>query len=196
MSNVLFINATFIKEYTFVDTNVDEKYLLVAIKEAQEIHVREYVGTALYNELITQINAGTVTTLNTTLLDTYIQPMLKYWTIYEAAEFLNFKITNKNISTNNSDNATSVDTNGLNRVIDAIATKAKYYTKLMVKYLLQNNNSYPLYFNPGTSIDTIFPRTTAFDCGIFLGNISRIDDGLNNIPIIDRNGQEAKNFTS
>jgi hypothetical protein len=192
MSNILFVNPTFIKDYSFVDPNVDEKYLRIAIKEAQELHVREYLGSGLYDQLVSQIDASTVSALNQTLLNTYVQPMLIYWTIYEAAPFLNLKITNKNISRKNSDNAGSVDLTELNRLIDEIHTKAKFYTKRMVKYLIQNSTSYPLYSNPGTSIDTIFPRATAYDCGIFFGNIERKD--TENIPIIDRNGQESQGF--
>lgn len=188
MSNVLFLNATHIKEYTFVDQNVDEKYLLVAIKEAQELHAREYLGTALYDQLISQIDTGSVSALNTTLLDTYIQPMLKYWTIYEAAPFLNIKITNKNISKKSSDGSSAVDLSELDRIINKVHTKAKYYTKRMVKYLCENSTSYPLYYNAGNGSDTIYPRSVAYDCGIFLGNIKRKNKG--NIPIIDRNGQE------
>lgn len=193
MSNVLFLTATHIKEFTFVDQNVDEKYLKVAIKEAQELHVREYLGTALYNELITQVDTSSVSALNTTLIETYIQPMLKYWTIYEAAPFLNIKITNKNISKKSSDGSSAVDLTELDRLIHEVHTKAKYYTKRLVKYLCENDASYPLYINAGTSSDTIYPRSITYDCGIFLGNIKRKYKG--NIPIIDRNGQESEGFT-
>ncbi len=36
MATVLLLTATYIKDYTFVDPNVDEKYLRISIEEAQK----------------------------------------------------------------------------------------------------------------------------------------------------------------
>ena len=97
MATVLLLTATYIKDYTFVDPNVDEKYIRISIEEAQKIHIRNYIGSGLYNEIITQVQSGSLTALNTTLLDDYIIPALKWWTMVEAAPFLTYKVTNKNI---------------------------------------------------------------------------------------------------
>ena len=72
MATVLLLTATYVKDYTFVDPNVDEKYIRIAIEEAQKIHIRNYIGNGLYNEIISQVETGTLTTLNTTLLNDYI----------------------------------------------------------------------------------------------------------------------------
>lgn len=164
-----FIGATFIKDYTFIDENVDDKYLMVAIKEAQEIYLREYLGSGLYDQLVTQVLASSVTALNTTLLDTYIAPALKYWSIYEAAPFLKFKFTNKDIVSKNSDNSSGTGLQDLEKVLKWIEDKARYYTDRMVKYLIENQTDYPLYINPGNGVDTIYPNKEGFDSDIYLG---------------------------
>jgi len=51
MAIELFINSEYIKELTFVDENVDEKYLKLAIYEAQNVRIKDVLGTALYNTL-------------------------------------------------------------------------------------------------------------------------------------------------
>ena len=71
-------------------------------EEAQKIHIRNYIGSGLYNEIISQVQSGSLTALNTTLLDDYIIPALKWWTMVEAAPFLTYKVTNKNIVRKNS----------------------------------------------------------------------------------------------
>lgn len=170
MAIQLFIGASYIKEFAFVDQNVDEKYIKISIEEAQTVHIREYTGSDLYNEIVSQLSNNTLTTLNRTLLETYIQPALKWWTMYEAAPFLTYKVTNKNIVRKNSDNSSGIDYNELDQFMNMITDKAQYYTNRLVLYLCENSTSYPLYENYGSGIDVIPPRKNAFDCGIFLGN--------------------------
>lgn len=164
-----FISAQFIKDYTFVDENVDEKYLMVAIKEAQEVELKQYLGTALYDALVTKVLASTVSGNYSTLMNDYVAPALKYWAMYEAAPFLKFKFTNKNVVTKNSDNSTSVDLKEFEKILKWIEDKARYYTHRMVVYLLQNQSLFPEYVNPGSGIDTIFPQGSGFDSDIYLG---------------------------
>lgn len=193
MSTILFVTATHIKDHTFVDSNVDEKYIRISIEQAQKIHIRGFIGSGLYDELVSQIDADTLTALNTTLLDDYVIPALEWWTLYEVAPFMTYKLTNKNIVKKNSDNSSGIDYNELDQFMNLITDKAQYFTSRLINYLMQNQSSYPLYFNPGTGIDTIFPTPNAFDCGIYLGNTvqyrttqERLDHSIN-IPL---NGAE------
>ena len=173
MAQVLLVTANYIKEYTFIDTNVDEKYIRLSIEEAQKIHIRDYIGSGLYDEIITQVSASSVTALNTTLLDNYIIPALKWWTLVEAAPYLTYKITNKNIVRKNSDNSSGIDYNELDQFMSMVTDKAEYHTTRLINYLCENSTSYPLYDNPGNGVDTIVPRSTAYQSGIFLGRTKR-----------------------
>lgn len=169
MATVLLLTATYIKDYTFVDPNVDEKYIRISIEEAQKIHIRNYIGSGLYNEIISQVQSGSLTALNTTLLDDYIIPALKWWTMVEAAPFLTYKVTNKNIVRKNSENSTGVDFTELYKFMVMVTDKAQYHTRRLIDYLLQNASSYPLYDNPGSGFDTIYPQSYSYDQGIYMG---------------------------
>ena len=105
-NKVLFISAEYLRENSIINGNVDSKLLEPYITMAQNIHIEAIVGTKLYNELVDDI--GSITALNKTLLDDFIQPALIQWTMYEALPFINYKFTNKSVSTNNSDNADPV----------------------------------------------------------------------------------------
>lgn len=170
MATVLLVSSTYIKDYTFIDQNVDEKYIRISIEEAQKIHIRQYLGSGLYDQIISQVEGSTLTALNTTLLDDYIIPALKWWTLVEAAPYLTYKITNKNIVRKNSDNSTGVDYNELDQFMNMVTDKAEYYSQRLILYLCENSTDYPLYDNPGNGVDTIHPRGNAYKCGIFLGN--------------------------
>ena len=76
-TNVYFISETQLKEGSIIDENVDMKALKPMILIAQDQRIQPIIGSGLYAQLKTQIQAGTLTALNTTLLDTYVTPALK-----------------------------------------------------------------------------------------------------------------------
>ena len=105
----LFINPSVIKNTTYLDENIDEKYIRVAIETAQQLYIEPIIGSGIYDQLQTQINAGTLTALNTTLLTDAIQPALEYWTLHELIEPLLYKFNNKNIAKKTSDNSNPIN---------------------------------------------------------------------------------------
>jgi hypothetical protein len=66
--NTLFISVQSIKDRTGLHANVEEKLVLPEIKTAQDMYILPALGSALYNELQTAVDANTYTQLQTTLL--------------------------------------------------------------------------------------------------------------------------------
>ena len=120
---VYFISTSYLKDNSAINENVDDKLLKSAIKEAQEIYIRDIIGSGLYDELQTQAFAGTLTANNTTLLDSYIAPCLKYYTITESMLPMTFKLMNKSVATRQAENATAI-------TIDELTLIAVSYTHL------------------------------------------------------------------
>jgi hypothetical protein len=170
--DTLFITAEYVKARTFVDANVDEKTIGNAIWEAQRFNLIQLIGSGLYDELETQSDAGTLTAVNQTLLHKYIAPALKYWTLLNLAPTLLYKLTNKSITTKGSDNTSSVDYTVMNRLMEDFTNKAQQMSKELRDYLIENEQTYPKYINPGSSSDTIHPETNVFESGIYLGGTS------------------------
>lgn len=167
----LFLSEGYIKENTLIDDNVDAKYIRIVIADAQKIHVLPILGTALYNELSDQIIAGTVTSLNRTLLRDYIWDALKYWVIVEGIDIFTYKITNKSITKKDSDNSQPIDQDDVIRLIDRNRDKAEYYSQRITNYLVANCDSYPLYDNPGTTSDTVYPNRNNYQSGWNLDDV-------------------------
>jgi len=169
MSNfVYFISSTFLKEHTPINENVDDKILKNAIQEAQEIYIRDVIGSGIYNELQTQAFNNTLSTANKTLLDSYIAPCLKYYTLTESMLPMTFKMLNKTLGTRTSDNTQPVTIDEMTMVERRYRDKAEYYAQRLREFLQANSTIYPLFFNPGSTIDTIRPHNTQIFGGIYL----------------------------
>lgn len=167
--DTLFITAEYVKARTNVDVNVDEKYIGLAIWEAQRFHLMQIIGSGLYDELETQFDAGTLTAANQTLIQKYIAPCLKYWTLLSLMPQLLYKLTNKSIVQKNSDNSNHAEYSIMDKLMEDAANKAQYMAKELKDYLIENSSTYPLYLNPGSAGDTIHPDHNVFEAGIYLG---------------------------
>jgi hypothetical protein len=169
MTNFVYlISTTYLKNESPINENVDDKLLKSAIKESQEIYIRDIIGSGLYNELQTQAFAGTLTANNTTLLDTYVAPCLKYYTLTESMLPMTFKMLNKTVATRNSDNANAIGIEDMTLIERRYRDKAEYYANRLQDYLLANPTIYPLFLNAGSTIDTIHPHDVQVFGGIYL----------------------------
>jgi hypothetical protein len=165
---VYFISTTYLIDNSPLNENLDPKLLKSSIKEAQEIYIRDVIGSGIYNELQDQAYNGTLTADNTTLLDSYIAPCLKYYTLTESMLPLTFKFMNKSVASRNSENATPISTSELTMIEQRYRDKAEYYAERLRDYLKENPNKYPKFLNPGTGFDVIRPKNTAFLGGMYL----------------------------
>lgn len=173
-TNIYFISETQLKDGSVIEENTDMKVLKPLILLAQDQRIQPIIGSGIYAELKTQIQANTLTSLNTTLLDNYIVPALRMWVMYEYTIPSVYKYRNKNTGTQNSENNSPADMESLFKLMDYWKDKAEWYSERITMYLLQNATSYPLYQNAGNGVDTIFPNTQNFSTNILL------DDGYPN----------------
>lgn len=174
MAIALFITEQFIKDNSVIDENLDMKYITTTIDKCQKKYIRPILGTALYNELQTQINAGTTTSINQTLIEDYLQDSLLYWVLYEGISLFTYKITNKSIVVKNSDNSSVADSEALATLRDGFKNDAEYFSELTTNYLCANTVNFPLFLNAGTSSDTIYPNMNNYDCGWNLSKRTKI----------------------
>lgn len=164
-----FITEEYLKDNTPIDDNMDAKLLDTAMREGQDIYIRELIGSGIYDELCDQINADTVTSDNETLLKQYIQPCLKYYVLYESAHTMSFQLVNKGIQTRNSEFSNPADISAIAALMAKWKDRGEYYANRLMKFLEQNSSTYPLYLNPGDDIDSIQPRKTFLYGGFYLG---------------------------
>ena len=170
MATALFITEQYIKDNSVIDENVDMHYITTTIDKCQKKYIRPILGSALFDELQTQVNAGTETALNITLLDDYISDCLMYYVLTEGINIFAYKITNKSILKKNGESSQVADTDELATLRDGYKDDGEFFAELITKYLLANTESYPLFLNPGNDYDTVHPNYDNFTTGWALGN--------------------------
>jgi len=178
MSKALFISENTLIENSVISENVSYTQLRPTIIKVQEMHIQPTVGSPLYNQLVTQVVAGSLSANNTTLMQTYIQPAIIQWMYFELPMVLAFKFMNKGMDRRNSTESTSMGDSELTRLMNKSKDDAQWYTERITRYLQENHTSFPLFDNPTVAIDTIYPANSAYQTGMVLGRRGRYRDPL------------------
>lgn len=147
MAKVLFIQRKDIVQFTASNGNVDTDKLLPYIFMAQEIEVQRLLGTKLYDKLKSDINAGTLAGDYLSLVDTYCKPILIHYAMMYALPYLSVTISNGGVYRNNPENATALNSDEINTLIEKERDAAQYFSTRMIDYLNFNASSlFPEYY--------------------------------------------------
>ena len=168
--NTLFISVQSIKDRTGLHANVDEKLVLPEIKTAQDMYILPALGSALYNELQDAVVANSYTALQTTLLNDYIADCLIYFVMSELPQGLSFQFYNKGLLRKTGENQETPSMQDMIDVANRYRARAEFYKQRLIKYLKQNNASYPNYLNFGSGIDSIKPDNDGYTVSMWLGD--------------------------
>lgn len=158
------IDLDYIKQTTIINDNVDDDLLKHSIVEVQDIYIKPILGTRLYDKLISDIDAQSVTGVYQTLINDYISKAIRQWIIHEVTIDLNYKYTNKAISKQSSDNSESIDTSDVIYLRNQRRNKAEFYSNRITEYLCENETLFIEYrdndkgddIHPNSSDDNFF----------------------------------------
>jgi hypothetical protein len=174
MANVLFISETFLKQNTQVSDNVDVKYIRESILWAQDSEIQKVLGSTLYNYIKTQITASTLTGVYQTLVEDYIQVTLKHYVTAECLAMAHYKITNKGLQIQDSEQSSPSSTSRLDFLVEKETNKGDWYRQRLIDYLCENSSSYPEYTNPDSGVDVIHPSDNNYRTSIYLGGSTSV----------------------
>ena len=156
----LFISVTDLKKKSIIDGNVDSDKIVQYIEIAQDIHIRNYLGTDLYNKIQDDIEASSLTGDYLTLVTDYVKPMLVHWAMVEYLPFAAYSIANKGVFKHSSENASNVEKEEIDFLIEKERNVAQYYTDRFVDYMSFNASSkFPEYYT--NSNDDVYPDKDA-----------------------------------
>ncbi len=142
MATALFIKRSDLVKNTIMSGSVDTDKFIQYIKIAQQIHIRNYLGSDLYNKISADIaSPGGLTGNYLTLVNDYVQPMLIHFAMMDYLPFAAFSVTNGGVFKGNSENAQR--------------EFAEYYTRRFIDYMNYNSNLFPEYNT--NSNDDIYP---------------------------------------
>ncbi len=160
----LFINEKDLKRYSVLDGNVDPSKFMQYIEQAQDIHVQAYLGTDLYEKVMSLIVNDTIDDTGNKayreLLVSYIKPMLIQWSLVQYLPFGAYTIANGGIYKHSAESSDTVAKEEVDYLQEQARTTANYYTDRLVAFLCDKSNDYPEYntntgsdINPSNDVD-------------------------------------------
>jgi hypothetical protein len=160
MATALFIKRADLVKNTALNGSVDTDKFIQFIHIAQEIHVRNYMGTDLYDKISADIIAGSLAGDYLALINDYIQPMLIHYAMAEYLPFAAYTIANGGVYKHNSENSSIASKEEVDLLINRERDYAEYYTQRFIDYMSFNADSkFPEYYT--NSNEDIYPDKDA-----------------------------------
>ena len=164
MAYALLISTEDVKKFTILNGNLDVDDFIQYIKIAQDITIQNYLGTDLYNKFQTLIISGDINDTEfasyKTLLNSYIKPMLIHWSMVHYLPFAAYTIANKGVYKHTSENATNVEKNEIDFLVEKERDIAEHYTQRFIDYMCFQQSAFPEYTS--NSNDDMNPDTNNF----------------------------------
>lgn len=171
MAEFLLTSVDEIKTLSNISENVDDKYILPALREAQEINLKSIVGTRLLSRLKELAKSGEIDRPENVVYKETVDRCgyyLIYQTITELPDKLNYKITNLGVVKTRDENVEPVGVDEISRAKAYYQAKADFYCLELQKYLMEHREEIPEL----TDIDcrqigaNLYSAAT---CGLWLG---------------------------
>lgn len=147
MKNILLVSEDYIKENSNLNDNTWGKYLLPAIREAQELNLTEFIGEGLYNRIIDLVDTGDiampVNVAYKALLDDYIRKYLMYQALANIVPYINVAMANIGTVIHNDEHVQILSAGNIELVQNDYQFKADAYCAKMQRHILDNIEAFP-----------------------------------------------------
>lgn len=143
---IFLTNECYVRELTNIDNNMPSKYLLAAIREAQEMGLQSIIGTNMLNHLKDLIGSGLInddTNEKYKNLVNECQLYLAYQSIANLCLVTNVKISAGGLQQTSDENLTVLDINDGFTVETHYQNKADFFARRLQQFILNNLKDYP-----------------------------------------------------
>ena len=162
MAQALLISRKDIVKFTAMNGNVDTDKFIQFVKIAQDIHIQNYLGTDLLDKIEADIIASSLTGDYLSLVTDYVKPMLIHWAMVEYLPFAAYTVANKGVYKHTSENASNVEKEEVDFLIEKERDLAQYYTDRFISYMSFNNSDFPEY-NSSSNEDVYPDKDASFE---------------------------------
>jgi hypothetical protein len=167
----LFVTIKDIKQKSIIGGTVDPDKIVQFVEVAQDTHIQNYLGGKLYNKMQELIIDDTIDDAGNAnyklLLETYVKPMLIWFTQADYMPFSAFQISNGGVYKHTSENSVSATMEELNMLTRRALETAEFYTRRFMDYMDFNSELYPEYTS--TANEDMHPDRDVNFGGIYLG---------------------------
>jgi len=138
-NKALFVSISDIKKKSIISGNVDPDKIVQFVEVAQDTHIQNYLGGKLYKKLQTLIIDGELDDAGNSdyknLVDTYVKPMLIWYTQADYMPFAAFQIGNGGIYKHRSENSDSATTDELSMLAARALETAEFYARRFMDHM-------------------------------------------------------------
>lgn len=146
---VLLISEDTLKTNSLIDSNIDGKYILPSIEIAQRVDLKNVIGTALYDKIISMVENGTIGDSENAdykyLLDNYITDYLVWQTMSTIQISINYKFKQSGMIQNQDEKKESIEYSNGKALASQYERYANAFCTDMKDYLITNITKYPEY---------------------------------------------------
>ena len=147
--NQIMMTSTEVSTQAINDNYFDTAYFDKYILTSQRKYVKPVLGKDYYNELLTQIAGGSLTTDNTIIVDNFIKPMLAHYVVYEVYSKVHTQLTNQGAMENNTEQSNQANNFEYSQSRDFYINKADFWKKDMIEYIKEakddDSTKFPLF---------------------------------------------------
>ena len=171
MAEILLSSEKFVKSVTSISDNIAGKYIQPALREAQEMGLREILGDCLLDYLKELVGDGSIAEpaylIYKTLLDK-AQYYLAYSTVVNVTNLVSYKVGNFGVSKSSDDNLQVATQDEIGKMQYYYQSKADAHCYQLQTWLLANARYIPQLTACACSRIQANLKSAA-SCGIFLG---------------------------
>jgi hypothetical protein len=148
--NVFLIDVQTIKDNSYLDNNIDDKTIKIALLNCQEQILEPAIGSALYEKLLAGIDSGNLSLNYQNLIVQKMFKLLIHGTLFMVARNLLFRYTNSAIVQDGNQNSTAIDQVTLETLRTDEEIAYKHHLNKLKLYLLANVALFPEYYQLDT----------------------------------------------
>lgn len=171
MTEILLSSEKLVKDIAQINDNIASDYILVSLREAQNVKLRRIMGGSLTKKLQTLIQSGEIEKEENVFYKELVdqcQYYLAYATVVELTHRTSFKITNFGVARTSDENLQPLPFDEVVKVREYYQTKVDFYAMELQKYIRKNRKHFPdLSADDWSTIN--HNLKSAASCGIFLG---------------------------
>jgi len=138
-----FLDIPIWEKYGYANDNIDPKKLRPIIYSVQRTRIEPILGTELYDKIVSEVDAGTLSGIYKTLMDEHILPTMIVYCDWKATFHLTDQMTNKTVGKNNDEHIRANDVGNNNNLRDELIKDAKQFEKKMIGWLCDNKDNIP-----------------------------------------------------
>lgn len=171
MKDVLMCGVATCKQVACINDNVADEYILVALREAQDMRLKRVIGAVMFNKLKGLIIDKTIDNPENAAYKELLEQarfFLAYTAMADVCVKTSFKVSNLGVVQTGDENVRAASMTDVQTVKDTFQNKADFYCKELQRYILKHRAALPE-ISESVCHDIKAHLFDAATCGIFLG---------------------------